>query len=41
MLQTVAQWLASGEQHAFGSLRLSWPTIYPCLQVIWPLALRL
>ena len=26
MLQPVAQWLASGEQHAFGSLRLSWPT---------------
>jgi hypothetical protein len=37
----VAQWLASGEQHPFGSLRLSWPTIYPCLQVIWPWPLRL
>lgn len=41
MLQTVAQWLARGEQHAFGSLPLSWPTIYPCFQVFWPWPLRL
>ena len=40
-LKTVGQWLARGEQHAFGSLPLSWPTIYPCLQVFWPWPLRL
>jgi len=27
MLQAVAQWLGHGEQHGFGSLRLSWATI--------------
>ena len=36
LVQTAAQWLARGEQHAFGSLHLSWPTIYPCLRVFWP-----
>jgi hypothetical protein len=41
MLQAVAQWMARGEQPAFGSLRLSWPTVYPCLQVFWPWPLRL
>jgi hypothetical protein len=40
-LKTVGQWLARGEQHAFGSLPLCWPTIYPCLQVFWPWPLRL
>jgi len=41
MLQAVAQWMARGEQPAFGSLRLSWPTVYPCLQAFWPWPLRL
>ena len=40
MLQAVAQWMDCGEQHVFGSLLLSWPTIYPCLQVFWPWPLR-
>ena len=41
MIQSMAQWLACDEEHAFGSLPLSWPTIYPCLQVFWPWPLRL
>jgi hypothetical protein len=39
-LKTIAQWLQCGELRVFGSLRLSWPTVYPCLQVIWPWPLR-
>jgi hypothetical protein len=41
MLQAVAQWMASGEQPAFGSLHLSWSTFYSCLRVVWPWPLRL
>jgi hypothetical protein len=39
-LKTIAQWLQCGEPRLFGSLRLSWPTVYPCLQVVWPWPLR-
>lgn len=39
-LQTVTPWLDCGERHVFGSLLLSWPTIYPRLQVFWPWPLR-
>ena len=39
-LKTAAPWLECGEAPVFGSLRLSWPTLYPCLQVVWPWPLR-
>jgi hypothetical protein len=38
-LETVKRWLAQGEVFACGSLRLSWPTVFPFLQVCWPLRL--
>ena len=41
VLQTIAPWLESGESPIFGSLRLCWPTLYPCLRVVWPWPLRL
>src|ERR1700680_2170909 len=34
-MQAVSQWLAGGEQLECGSLRLSWPTLFPFLQVFW------
>jgi len=37
--QAVGQWLARGEQLDCGSVRLSWPTLFPFLQVFWPLRL--
>jgi hypothetical protein len=40
-LQIMAQWLECGESPVFGSLRLSWFTLYPCLQIAWPWPLRL
>ena len=40
-LEAIEQWLARGEQHAHGSLRLSWPTVFCFLQVFWPWPLRL
>ena len=40
-LKTVTQWLAYREAPVFGSLRLSWSTVYPCLQLFWPWPLRL
>ena len=39
-LKTVTQWLDCGEVPVFGSLRLSWPTLYPFLRVVWPWPLR-
>lgn len=39
-VQTIAQWLDRGESPVFGSLRLCWPTIYPCLRIAWPWPLR-
>jgi Domain of unknown function (DUF6431) len=41
VLEIVAQWLDRGEQLVFGSLPLSWLTVYPCLRVFWPWPLRL
>jgi len=38
-LETVKYWLAHGEVFECGSLRLSWPTVFPWLQVCWPLRL--
>jgi hypothetical protein len=38
-MEVVGQWLARGEQLDCGSLRLSWPTLFPFLQVFWPLRL--
>ncbi len=38
-IETVKRWLAQGEVFACGSLRLSWPTVFPFLQVCWPLRL--
>lgn len=35
----VSQWLAHGRIVQHGSLRLSWPTVVPFLQVLWPLRL--
>jgi hypothetical protein len=40
-LETVERRLARGEQLAHGSLRLSWPTVFPFLRVFWPWPLRL
>lgn len=40
-LQAVEQWLARGEQLAQDSLRLSWPTVFCFLRVVWPWPLRL
>jgi hypothetical protein len=39
-LEAVEQWLARGESLAFGSWRLSWPTVFACLRVFWPWPLR-
>ena len=39
-LKTVTQWLDCREAPVFGSLRLSWSTVYPCLRVVWPWPLR-
>ena len=38
-MEVVGQLLARGEQLDCGSLRLSWPTLFPFLQVFWPLRL--
>ena len=38
-LRTIADWLARGEQLQCGPLRLSWPTLFPFLQILWPLRL--
>lgn len=38
-LELVQQWLARGEQLACGALPLSWQTVFPFLQVFWPLRL--
>ena len=40
-LEAVEQWLARGEQLAHDSLRLSWPTVFCFLRVVWPWPLRL
>jgi len=34
-----SQWLAHGRLVQHGSLRLSWPTVVPFLQMLWPLRL--
>ena len=39
-VQTMAQWLDINDSAVFGSQRLSWPMLYPCLRVVWPLPLR-
>ena len=39
-LKTIAQWLEYSQEQVFGSWRLSWPTLYPCLRVVWPWPLR-
>jgi hypothetical protein len=38
-LRTIADWLVCGEQLQCDSLRLSWPTLFPFLQLLWPLRL--
>jgi hypothetical protein len=38
-LATVKRWLAQGEVFACGRLQLSWPLVFPLLQVCWPLRL--
>ncbi len=38
-LTAVAQFLARGEIVRHGVLRLSWPTLAPFLQLLWPLRL--
>jgi hypothetical protein len=38
-LETISRWLAQGEVFPCGSLRLSWPAVFPWLQVCWPLRL--
>lgn len=35
----ISQWLAQRRILQHGSLRLSWPTVVPFLQVLWPLRL--
>lgn len=39
MLAALSQWLARGEVVRHGPLRLSWPTLAPFLQLLWPLRL--
>jgi hypothetical protein len=38
-LRTIAGWLTRGEQFHGTPLRLSWPTLFPFLQLLWPLRL--
>jgi hypothetical protein len=38
-LELVGQWLTRGERLECGFLRLSWQTVFPFLQVFWPLRL--
>ena len=38
-LETMAQWLTRGERLEYGFVRLSWRTLFPFLQVFWPLRL--
>ena len=38
-IQVISQQLARGEQFVCDGLRLSWPTLFPFLQVFWPLRL--
>ena len=38
-LRAIADWLARGEQLQCGLLCLSWPTLFPFLQIFWPLRL--
>jgi hypothetical protein len=38
-LEVVGQWLTRSEPVECGSLRLSWRTLFPFLQVFWPLRL--
>ena len=38
-LEVMAQWLTRGERLECGFLRLSWRTLFPFLQVFWPLRL--
>lgn len=38
-VRTIANWLARGEQLLHPLLRLSWPTLFPFLQIVWPLRL--
>ena len=38
-LRTIADWVASGEHLRYAPLSLSWPTLYPFLQLLWPLRL--
>jgi hypothetical protein len=38
-LRTIADWVASGEHLPYAPLSLSWPTLYPFLQLLWPLRL--
>jgi hypothetical protein len=39
-LKTVTQWLDCDQVRVFDSFRLAWPTLYPCLRVVWPWPLR-
>ncbi len=39
VISDFSQWLADGRIVQYGSLRLSWPTVVPFLQVLWPLRL--
>jgi Domain of unknown function (DUF6431) len=38
-VRTIANWLARGEQLPHTPLHLSWPTLFPFLQLLWPLRL--
>lgn len=38
-VRIIADWLARGEQLPHAPLRLSWPTLFPFLQILWPLRL--
>lgn len=39
-LEALEQWLDRDEPFTHGSLRLSWPTLFSCLRVLWPWPLR-
>jgi len=38
-LRTIADWLTGGKQFHGAPLRLSWPTLFPFLRLLWPLRL--
>jgi hypothetical protein len=38
-MHAISQWLSGREPLVYSSLRLCWPTVFPCLERYWPLRL--